>query len=761
MTGIKLGGSAIKILKEEVKSYEEYIIKTYNYIAEELKLNIRSVGGGSFDFTNALAFRIIQDEKEISLDRSIEIRMDKNGTLYLDTILGSIELKTLDSAQDFKKIANQLKKLKFTKHSDKIYTATVDILDHTLPEKADYQNSETISNVISDLPIAIFNKKDIGYKLAKAVRDPIILEFHSEIDETPEDEALTNEKQDENETSIDDTGKEKAADDNSTNDKREETQVSTDEDSSEQKNNSADVTSEEENNNAGAIKIITKKPASPSIKIGGEPTEEAASIKIVTPKERQQNTDLGKKALGAESNSEADISSVDSTAVSLPIEQVSWGQWAYDNIYPIAGTIICLAGGCTIYYKWTTPNLLPQTSTDLAPYHGSAIQRSLEAIRNSPVVSRVIESVSPSRTQRVDFHDGLDGTDNVLDGTDIRNVMSGHSPVFSPSSMFHGQRTPDMPNTPGVDRLLATAIKTANRIKGHDTATEEQVNVGATFLVGHLSHIQNTWLTNYKTEFLTFLQTFMQDKVRATNGNHIGDLLLENYRRPETLEFKSFHSLLKRSNWKDSTKITKLGLDTLYTEESDATPEDLLNDIQNTDLQLKYLLYLAMMTAIPTVKAKELTPEDYLNNNATEWHSLSMVTEDDLDDNEDSESYIVNYNNTHPELVFKAFSQLIENSYESQDTFELSFISDTNIKCRSVLKNSIEILGDTLYLTAHMTKDSNPLVTLFNNFYVIPELYSKVDSVCDSIEEPIDNAYSSAKEFYDSALELLGIESAE
>ena len=50
----------------------------------------------------------------------------------------------------------------------------------------------------------------------------------------------------------------------------------------------------------------------------------------------------------------------------------------------------------------------------------------------------------------------------------------------------------------------------------------------------------------------------------------------------------------------------------------------------------------------------------FKNNNATEWHSISMLTEADFDD--DDEGDVINYNNTHPELMLKAFSQAIEDS---------------------------------------------------------------------------------------------------
>lgn len=733
MTHVQIKGSKFTITKEGSSSYESWFRSTLDYLIERLDLKSITLGGKDFNFLEALPLRFIKDNDLIELDRSLEIRIDSNNVLYLDCILGSLMLKQLSSANDFKKIANKLGKLHLVidKDNPKVYIAETTIHGYTLPERASKKNTQTVIDATKNLPYEIFNGQISDYNLARITTKAMILKFSSkaieESNDTEETETVVISSIDEDNTS--------------------EAYTTANNDVAEKEVEAVDPTERTETDltsktapstevNNGRIEIISgssslSSPIKGSITIGNNSKKGDPKTHI---------------ALNPSSTEEVSTSKSDdgqSTEIALPTQTLSWSDWAYDNIYPIAATTICVIGGIVLY-KYTThtsPTYVSPTTNELGSPQSSVL------------------TLSP-QTDHTAVNFGDTSIQSPVGDGDIRDVMDGSpaSSRFSIASIFSGQRTPEMPHTPGVNNLLQTVMKTANRIRGHETASEAQINTGVTYIIGHLSHPDNKWLTNYQKEFNTFLVNFMTDKVRSSKGDRIPDLLLENYRSDYTLEFKQFQSILKRTNWKESTKITKLGLDTLYTELNDATPEDLMKDIREADPNLQYLLYLAMMIAIPVVKAiEEENPEDYLNNNATEWHSLSMLTEADFDD-EDSEDYVVNYNNTHPELVLKAFSQAIEDSYKNKNNFELNFISDTGIQCRSVLNNAIEILGDTLYLTAHITKASNPLVTLFNNFYAIPALYSNVDFICDSVEESIDNAYLTAEEFYDSALELLGIE---
>lgn len=782
MTHVQIKGSKFTITKEGSSSYESWFRSTLDYLIERLDLKSITLGGKDFNFLEALPLRFIKDNDLIELDRSLEIRIDSNNVLYLDCILGSLMLKQLSSANDFKKIANKLGKLHLVidKDNPKVYIAETTIHGYTLPERSSKKNTQTVIDATKNLPYEIFNGQISDYNLARITTKAMILEFSSkaieESNDTEETETVVISSIDE-----DNTSEAYTTANNDVAEKKVEAVVPTEGTETDLTNKTAPST--EVNN--GRIKIISgssslSSPIKGSITIGNNS------------KKGDPKTHITLNPSDSEEVSTSTSDDVQHLEVALPTQTLSWSQltygyvkysanWAYDNILPIAGTIACVGAGCFIYY-YNQPML---DSNELTIEDRARVDAGWS--REIDPQDDWIENSELSISEQIS-----DAGSNIIESAkDKFNEFSFNiaaSPIGKLAGLSPYRDFPegfgDTPEMDLADRLMCTpqasrtiAARTAQKVQHvvRFLDQEQQIlNEAAKLFVKHFKVKTSPWLANGGKQVLEqYVKNFFQDTSNIENlpAIAIKAKLLENFRSDDTLDQEDFLRIIENigKNINGATftfqdAVRDLRIQTVFGEIEDpqamqTAANGLLADILNQGSN-KYILYVAIMAVFPFVNSEEENPEEFLNNNATEWHSLSMVTEADFDNEEDSEDYVVYYNNTHPQLALKAFSQAIEDSYKNQDNLELNFISDTGIQCRSVLNNAIEILGDTLYLTAQITKGSNPLVTLFNNFYAIPALYSNVDSICDSIEEPLDNAYLAAEESYDSALVLLGIEAS-
>lgn len=754
MTGIKIGGTAIKIAKKEIESYEKYIVNTYNYIAKELNLEVRSIGGGSFIFEDALAFRIIQDDKETSLDRSIELRIDKNSILYLDTILGSIQLKTLSSAGEFKNTIKQLNKLNFIRHDDKVYTATVDISGYTLPNRENSKNSDEISDIIKDLPSKIFDKKDALYKLGHNPRteNNVVIDFHSEVYEGHEDSIL----EDESPTV---TNEEQQATDQN---QKKETTTTT---------NSS--TQESDDNSTGDHTVEI-------------PSDAAVNKTVIPPQEIKINITLVENSTTNASsetpNSTTDQKLEEASAVALPNIQTTWAQWIYDNMYPIIGTVICIVGGAALY-KYTnraSASALPTSDYDLL-HRGSPLYTGTTLSSHTDSSERFFEddSISPIQAVR--------GT-SVHDSPEWGRYTTAHANQHE-TSFISGILSPVRT---GVTFALNTAKKTTHRlsISSHERMIEDaadQILDRYTTLEpekygSNMAH----WLQGdnkivfFKENFIQLLNDLTL-KNRIKNAHELASCWRDGLKNKYTLDFddtvsqtgrvtrKGFNTIFNDTKLKTLDIIKKLHI-TL--DDDNKCPGlagmdynaiyNMLKDAGNNG----HLLYLIIMGM--TIEDNIVAAEDNIdllkNNNATEWHSLSMVTEADFAD-ENSEDDVIydsdnntntNYN-THPQLILKTLAKVMESHHESEDSLELGSLSDGNMQCRFALKKTMSDTVDALHI-ANMLKGGVALKDLFslsylNQFVIIPQLLSAAIA-----DEAVDELCNLAEYGYESALKLLGIE---
>ncbi len=799
MTGIKLTSSKIKISKKEIESYEKYIVNTYNYIATELNLEVRSIGGGSFAFEDALAFRIIEDDTEISLDRSIELRIDKNGILYFDSILGSIQLTTLNSAREFKTIIKKLDKLKCSRHDDKVYTATVDVSGLTLPDRENSKNSDEISDIIRDLPSRIFDKKDIVYKLSGITRTEynIVINFHSEVYEEPEDNTSVYE----NPVTI--TEEQQEIDQNQQKEDSEaETPALIAADNSEQKADD-DLTGNstvETSSDATVIKIVeppkgnernitvVKKPTTnassntPRITIGEKPKGNESNITLATENTAEASSDAPSITIDQESKENNNDYNYEYTSASLPNSQTTWTQWAYDNMYYIIGTITCLGAACFFFYYNRYPvnpgyedagEVADQLRLDMGLSRGTTLenQQLLETSSFSEELSYMAE----------------DAIENVRDLTETTLGKIGLSPI--PRKFPVGFGTPQRPNlddrfksTPQACNTIAT--RTAQKVKQvvRDIHQEEQIfSDAAKQFVKHFKVQTSPWLAKGGKDVLEkYLKNLFKDAANIDDhpAEKIKDLLLENFRSDNTLDQKDFTSIIKSIGTRNvndviftfQDAVRELNIHSVFgdtienPEEAQTAANGLLADILN-QADHKYILYVAIMTVFPLVNSEEIATEDNLNNNATEWHSLSMITEADFDD-EGSEGDAIHYSKTHPQLVLKNLTKSTENSYALYPHLDLNYLSDGNIKCRLALKKAISDTADVLYISNMMIaemmlqgggtalKDIFSLSNL-NQFVIIPQLLSD-----DMSDEPVNKFCDLAENGYEAALEFLGIDNS-